>query len=118
MGMSDHNALVKQRGVPEVGQLVEIRSRQWIVANVDTALEQKGQSEQSLINLASIDEDALGEELQVIWELEPGAHIIERAGLPEVTGSFDDPKRLEAFPMGGCNQRRPRLFTGAISKRY
>ena len=31
---------------------------------------------QSLVKLASIDEDALGEEIEVVWELEPGAHVI------------------------------------------
>ena len=46
--------------------------------------------------LASIDEDALGEEIEVLWELEPGAHVIERAGLPSLTG-LDDPRQLEAF---------------------
>ena len=38
----------------------------------------------------------LGEQLEVIWEIEPGAHIIERAGLPAITGR-DDTERLEAF---------------------
>ena len=95
--MIDHNAPTKRLGLPEAGQLVSVRNRQWIVASVDTVNMSRGQSEQSLISLASIDEDALGEELQVIWELEPGAHIIERAGLPDVTGRFDDPEILEAF---------------------
>ena len=93
----DPKSRTKRRGVPEAGQLVDVRNRQWIVADVDTVPMARGQSEQSLVNLASIDEDALGEELQVIWELEPGAHIIERAGLPDVTGRFDDPAILEAF---------------------
>ena len=84
-------------GVPEAGQLVAVRNRQWIVADVNTAPMLRGQSEQSLVDLASIDEDALGEELQVIWEIEPGAHVIERAGLPAVAGRFDDPEILEAF---------------------
>jgi superfamily II DNA or RNA helicase len=46
--------------------------------------------------LASIDEDALGEEIEVLWELEPGAHVIERAGLPRLTG-LDHPSTLQAF---------------------
>lgn len=49
-----------------------------------------------LVRLTSIDEDALGEEIEVVWELEPGAHIIERAGLPRISG-LDDPDSLEAF---------------------
>jgi superfamily II DNA or RNA helicase len=43
-----------------------------------------------------VDEDSLGEELQVIWQLEPGARVLDRAGLPTITGC-DDAARLEAF---------------------
>ena len=38
----------------------------------------------------------LGEELEIIWEIEPGAQIIERAGLPSITGQ-DDSNTLDAF---------------------
>ncbi|HET6882696.1 MAG TPA: DISARM system SNF2-like helicase DrmD, partial [Pirellulales bacterium] len=51
---------------------------------------------QHLISLASVEDDALGEELQVIWELEAGARVEERVALPEPTG-LDDPERLDAF---------------------
>jgi hypothetical protein len=34
-----------------------------------------------------VEDDGLGEELQVIWELEPGAQIIEKVALPEPTPS-------------------------------
>jgi hypothetical protein len=43
---------------------------------------------QRLVSLSSVEDDALGEELQVIWEIEPGAQVIEKAALPEPTG-FD-----------------------------
>jgi len=82
------------RNIPEPGQLVEVRRRQWVVAEVDAS--KLGSVQQHAVTLASIDEDALGEELQVIWEIEPGAHVIERAGLPAITGQ-DDSDTLEAF---------------------
>ena len=82
------------RNIPEPGQLVEVRRRQWVVAEVDAS--KLGSVQQHAVRLASIDEDALGEELQVIWEIEPGAHVIERAGLPAITGQ-DDSDTLEAF---------------------
>lgn len=85
------------RSAPEPGQLVEVRRRQWIVADVATS---NGGTEvaapQHLVTLTSIDEDSLGEELEAIWEIEPGAHVIERAGLPSIDGR-DDTERLEAF---------------------
>lgn len=81
---------------PEPGQLVEVRRRQWIVSDVDASAVAPELPKQNLVKLESIDEDALGEELEVVWELEPGAHVIERAGLPALVG-LDDSAKLEAF---------------------
>jgi superfamily II DNA or RNA helicase len=81
---------------PEPGQLVEVRRRQWIVSDVDAAAVSPELPKRNLVKLASIDEDALGEEIEVLWELEPGAHVIERAGLPTLA-ALDDPGMLEAF---------------------
>jgi SNF2 family DNA or RNA helicase len=81
--------------IPEPGQLVEVRRRHWIVSDV------KGQSfeasgNQHVVILSSLDEDALGEELQVVWQIEPGAQVLEKAGMPRVTG-VDSAEKLEAF---------------------
>src|SRR4051812_15653901 len=85
------------RSAPETGQLVEIRRRQWIVADIEASKPSTGISApQHWVTLASIDEDSLGETLEVVWELEPGAHIIEKAGLPSIVGR-DDTERLDAF---------------------
>jgi hypothetical protein len=46
--------------------------------------------------LASVGDDGLGEELQVIWEVEPGARVIEKVALPEPTG-IGPTDRLDAF---------------------
>jgi superfamily II DNA or RNA helicase len=88
--------------LPEVGQLVEVRRRQWVVSDLASSALPKhdavraADAGQHLLTLSSIDEDALGEELQVVWEIEPGARILEKAGLPKV-GEFDEPKRVDAF---------------------
>lgn len=81
--------------IPEPGQLVEVRRRQWLVSDVDGSNIGSG-SKHHLVQLSSIEEDALGEQIEVVWELEPGAHIIEDAGLPKVDG-VDDPSELDAF---------------------
>src|SRR5438270_8150704 len=87
---------------PEQGQLVSVRSRQWIVNDVRpstlpaVALKPTFAGPQHLLTLASVEDDGLGEELQVIWEIEPGAKVIEKVALPEPTG-FDPPDRLDAF---------------------
>src|SRR5690606_13659563 len=80
---------------PEHGQLVEVRRRHWIVADTDKS-QLSGAVSQHLVSLSSVEEDALGEELEVVWEIEPGAQIIERAGLPSITGQ-DDSNTLDAF---------------------
>jgi len=81
---------------PEPGQLVEARRRQWIVSAVDGGSTAPSSPKRHLVRLASIDEDSLGEEVEVVWENEPGAHVIESAGLPRMTG-LDEPDMLQAF---------------------
>lgn len=48
------------------------------------------------MTLSSVEDDSPGEELQVVWEIEPGARAFEAMNLPELDG-FDEPERLEAF---------------------
>ena len=86
---------------PEQGQLVSVRSRNWMVNDVvPSTLPTTGlqgiSDPQTLISLASVEDDGLGEELNVIWELEPGARVVEKVALPDPTG-FDPPDRLDAF---------------------
>ncbi|MFN2134344.1 MAG: DISARM system SNF2-like helicase DrmD [Candidatus Promineifilaceae bacterium] len=93
---------VSQKAIPEQGQIVTVRQRRYVVAEVlasqlpDSLLSVQETAVQHLLTLSSIEDDALGESLQVIWELEPGARISETTGLPEPDG-FDSPQRLDAF---------------------
>ncbi|MFM7166552.1 MAG: DISARM system SNF2-like helicase DrmD, partial [Planctomycetaceae bacterium] len=93
---------IATHNVPEQGQVVQVRSRQWVVTHVKPgtlpapAMQLPGSSAQTLLTLASIEDDGLGEELQVVWEIEPGARIVEKVALPEPTG-FDSPQTLDAF---------------------
>ncbi|MBD2465966.1 DEAD/DEAH box helicase [Oscillatoria sp. FACHB-1407] len=90
------------KAIPEQGQLVRVRQRQYVVTDVrqttlpSSPLFPKVTPAQNLVLLSSIEDDGLGEELQVIWELEPGTQVFERVELPKPTG-FDDPARLDAF---------------------
>jgi len=57
-----------------------------------------GEPVQHLVELVSVEEDGHGDELTAIWEVEPGARVLEQATLPTpVAGRFDDPSRLDAF---------------------
>jgi hypothetical protein len=65
--------------LPEQGQLVEVRQRRYVVTDVRQStlppdpLKLHDPTPQHRVVLASVEDDALGEELQVIWEIEPGA---------------------------------------------
>jgi superfamily II DNA or RNA helicase len=80
--------------LPESGQLVEVRRRQWVVSDVFGSMGSGGKHH--LVTLTSLEEDFLGEELQVVWEIEPGRRIIEKAGLPGITG-FDKHEIFQTF---------------------
>lgn len=88
--------------IPEIGQIVTVRQRRYVVSEVQQStipldvLSKNGNSPQHLISLSSIEDDALGETLQVIWEIEPDARIDDRSGLPDPTG-FDSPQKFDAF---------------------
>jgi superfamily II DNA or RNA helicase len=90
--------------VPDPGQLVVIRDRRWVVTDIsrsglepDVISHPVGHA-QHVVTLASIEEDATGEELRVVWELEPGREVLDRGALPIPNpGKLDDPERLDAF---------------------
>lgn len=84
--------------IPEPGQLVEVRRRQWVVVDIECSglARANGSDSQHLAALISLDEDALDESLVAVWELEPDARIIETAGLPGIE-DWDSCEWLEAF---------------------
>ena len=101
MPCKDHPSRKCMAATPEPGQLVEVRRRQYVVADITRSRLHghplnPSDTPHHLAILNSIDEDGLGEELQVVWELEPGARLIEGSLMPDAT-AFDPPKRLDAF---------------------
>ena len=81
---------------PEPGELVRVRSRQWLVESV----EKPGGS--PVVRLACADDDAQGQTLQVFWDYELDRQILHDEGwhaLGEALGErgFDDPRRFAAF---------------------
>ena len=86
--------------VPELGQVVRCRDRVWAVNEVaPSALPPDpvgGTWPQNLVRMSSIEDDGFGDELRVIWEIEPGA-----GGLPHRAAAqrrqLDPPERLDAF---------------------
>lgn len=93
-------AMPYQPPLPAEGQLVEVRRRRYVVGDVKPDTLPNGalrpQGGQHLLTLSSVEDDALGEELRVIWEIEPGARVIEETRLPPPE-RFDLPARLDTF---------------------
>ncbi|HEU5380041.1 MAG TPA: DISARM system SNF2-like helicase DrmD [Ktedonobacteraceae bacterium] len=91
-----------QNRLPRQGELVEVRLRRYVVTDVrqdalpSAVSARRPLRPHSLVSLSSVEDDALGEELQVLWEAEPGAHVLEGTRLPVPT-SFDTPQRLDTF---------------------
>jgi hypothetical protein len=54
------------RSVPEQGQLAVVRQRRYVVTDIRRSLNGGGEKPQHLVSLTSIEDDALGEELQVV----------------------------------------------------
>ncbi len=88
-------------GISEVGQLVRVRDRAWAVADVRASSTLHGELPEvrkDLLELTSVGHDGLDDDLAVIWEIEPGATILETAILPRPRlDHFDDPSQLDAF---------------------
>ncbi|MFJ6096605.1 DISARM system SNF2-like helicase DrmD [Williamsia muralis] len=82
-----------------------VRGANWAVAEVqqqglgrssaDDAIAQL----QHAVTLQCVDEDRLGHEIRVVWELELGRSALAHRGLPEQVDPdrFDDPNKLAAF---------------------
>jgi hypothetical protein len=91
--------------LPEPGQVVEVRGSTWAVSDVREQGLPRSPADESaaqtthVVTLSSLDEDRLGEELAVVWELEFGHTVAPDQGLPETitVESFDDPNTLAAF---------------------
>ena len=93
---------IARRGTPAIGDLVSVRQRRYVVTSVNRdALPpsdtRAALAPEHLVMLSSVDDDGAGEELEVLWEIEPGAYVIERASLPDPSRGLDPPARVHAF---------------------
>jgi hypothetical protein len=89
---------------PEAGQLVRVRGQQWVVAGVRESRQAADELAaarlpgRTLVQLTSVSDDDLGEELTLVWEVEPGREVLPATKLPKVTaGGWDSPQGLGAF---------------------
>jgi superfamily II DNA or RNA helicase len=80
---------------PEVGELVQVRSRRWLVEEVLPSAT-PGQSPR--VRLSCADDDAQGQSLDVFWDYELDRRILEEEGWKDLAAKgFDPPRRFAAF---------------------
>ena len=88
--------------LPEPGQIVIARQRPFVVSDIQasalplSAMVSQPVERQHLLRLTSVEDEGLGEELSIVWELEPGVACLEKAQLPELK-AFDLPHIFDAF---------------------
>jgi superfamily II DNA or RNA helicase len=81
--------------IPASGELVQVRSRRWLVEEV-VAPPEPGQS--AVVRLACADDDAQGQALDVYWDYEPDRLILEEEGWTNLAArGFDPPRMFAAF---------------------
>ena len=77
---------------PRTGQLVRVRTRHWLVE--DSSLSAAG----SWLRLACLDDDAQGEILEVIWEVELDGTILDSEAWAKIgEKGFDDPGQFASY---------------------
>ena len=78
--------------LPTPGQVVRCRTRTWLVESVEPS------PHGAKVALACIDDDAQGDALEVIWDLELDTEILDRQVWKQIGGKgFDDPRLFSAF---------------------
>jgi SNF2 family DNA or RNA helicase len=80
---------------PSTGELVQVRSRRWLVEEV-VPPDKPGQS--PLVRLACADDDAQGQTLDVFWDYEIDRFILKEEGWQDLAAKgFDSPRHFAAF---------------------
>lgn len=78
---------------PSIGQIVRVRTRTYLVEDIIA-----GSGHGTTARLACLDDDAQGQELDVVWELELDRQILDEEAWKSLGGKgFDDPRFFSAY---------------------
>ncbi len=81
--------------LPNVGQVVRVRTRSWVVDGVSPA---PSAAACTAVHLSCLDDDNQGAEATVLWERELDAEVLDATDWSVVARrGFDDPDRFAAF---------------------
>ena len=102
--------------LPEPGQIVRVRSRQYLVEAVSPGAPATASSppRDSRVRMSCLDDDAQGDELEVLWEREVDAELRTASWQAALHNGFDDPKLFSAWlhtlRWNCVTSTRPELF--------
>lgn len=105
-------SLSKQSIALKKGALVRVRTRHYVVEGLDVYT---GCSDGTVVNLACLDDDAQGEEIEVVWESELDAEVLGEEAWDRIgQKGFDSPEHFSAFlntlRWNCVTATQPRLF--------
>ncbi len=80
--------------VVDAGKIVRVRSRQYLVEDV---VPKPSLKEDTLVRLSCLEDDALGEQLEILWEREVDAKEIKTSWESIVNRGFDNPRLFSAY---------------------
>ena len=90
----EHTDTILPERPPKVGELVELRSRRWLVESVEA----DGSPMFPRVRLACADDDAQGQTLEVYWDFEIDRRILEQEAWTDLGArGFDPPRHFSAF---------------------
>ena len=80
---------------PQPGQIVHVRSRKYLVEDVTPP---PLPVDSSLVRLSCVEDDALGEPLEVLWDKEIDAQVVDGANWQAIASrGFDEPHLFSAY---------------------
>jgi len=103
-------------GVPQPGQVVRVRSRQYLGEEVVLP---PNPADQTLVRLSCLDDDAQGQELEALWEKEVDARVVSDEAWRAVGNKgLDEPRLFAAWlttPSAGTALDRPSALPVAVA---
>lgn len=80
---------------PQPGQIARVRARQYLIEEV---ISPPSQDQMTRVRLSCVDDDAQGEPLEVLWEAELDAKLLDGSSWGRVASDgFDDPALFSAY---------------------
>ena len=102
--------------IPQPGSLVRVRSRQYLVEDLTPPPDA---ASRTLVRLSCVDDDSQGTSLDVLWESEVDAQILQAATWQDIARKgFDTPEKFSAYlhtlRWNTVTSTNPRLFQSPL----